>query len=93
MKRVKIKSKKSHITITESKLKQIKWDATKEATDKACLVLLAAAVDVLKLDEDQIIKVMETTTRYVNYLDDHLVKIEDVRKTLEKAGISIRGWV
>ena len=92
MKRAKPKKKKSHITISESKLKQIKWDATKEATDKACLVLLAAAVDVLNLDEDQIVKVMETTSRYVKYLDKHLVKIGDVQKTLEKSGITLKGW-
>lgn len=93
MKRVKTKKKKPHITMTQSKVKQMKMDATKEATDKACLVLLAAAVDVLKLDEDQIVEVMETTSRYVRYLDKHLVKIVDVQKTLEKSGISLKGWV
>ena len=93
MKRVKPKNKKPHITMTQSKVKQMKIDATKEATDKACLVLLAAAVDVLKLEEDQIVEVMETTSRYVRYLDKHLVKIVDVQKTLEKSGISLKGWV
>lgn len=93
MKRAKPKNKKPHVTLTQAKVKQMKVDATKEATDKACLVLLAAAVDVLKLDEDQIVKVMETTTRYVKYLDNHLVKIADVQKTLEKSGISLKGWV
>ena len=93
MKRAKPKNKKPHVTLTQSKVKQMKMDATKEATDKACLVLLAAAVDVLKLDEDQIVKVMETTSRYIKYLDKHLVKIADVQKTLEKSGVSLRGWI
>lgn len=94
MKRAKPKKKKSHITIPESKLNRIKYEVTKDATDRACLILLAAAADELDLDEDQIIKVMIRTDRYARSVDDHLVRMEDIRKSLEKnQGISLKGWV
>lgn len=94
MKRVKTKPKKPHITITQSKLEKIKYEVTKDATDRACLILLTAAADELGLDEDQIIKVMIRTDRYANYVDDHILRMEEVRKCLEKStGMSLKGWV
>ena len=94
MRRAKPKKKNPNVTITESKLKKIKYEVTKDATDRACLILLTAAADELGLDEDQIIKVMIRTDRYARSVDDHLVKMEDIRKSLEKnQGISLKGWV
>lgn len=94
MKRAKPKKKNPHITIPQSKLERIKYEVTKDATDRACLVLLAAAADELKLDEDQIVRVMIRTDRYANSLDDHLIRMEDIRMSLEKnQGISLKGWV
>lgn len=94
MKRAKPKKKKPHITITESKLNRIKYEVTKDATDRACLVLLAAAADELKLDEEQIMNVMIRTDRYANHIDDHVIRMEDIRKSLEKnTGLSLKGWV
>ena len=94
MKRVKTKKKKPHITITQAKLERIKYEVTKDATDRACLILLCAAADEVGLDEDQIIKVMIRTDRYARSVDDHLVRMEDIRKSLEKnQGISLKGWV
>lgn len=81
------------IQIKPKQLEQIKRQMAKEATDRACLVVLAAAVDELGLTEEQFCKVMERTDRYASYIDDHIAKIEDVRKTIEKGtGIKLTGW-
>lgn len=93
VKRVKTKPKKKQVTITATELNKIKRDITKTATDKACLILLAAATDELQLTEEQFCNIMERTDRYANYVDDHIAKMEDIRKSIEKAtGISLRGW-
>lgn len=94
MKRAKPKKKNPHITIPQSKLERIKYEVTKDATDRACLILLCAAADELKLDEDEIVRVMKTTDLYARHVDNHLVRMEDIRKSLENnAGISLKGWV
>lgn len=93
MKRVKIKKQKKQIVITETELNKIKRDITKTATDKACLILLAAATDELGLTEEQFCKVMERTDRYAGYISNHIGKMEDIRKTIQKnTGIELRGW-
>ena len=94
MKRVKIKPKNPRVTLTKSEIKKMKWDATKEATDKACLIILCAMADELDLDDEQICKVMKRTDRYTRSVKDHLVHMEDIRKSLEKnQGITLKGWV
>ena len=92
MKRTKIK-KDPKVTLSAKDLTKIKRDVTKEATDKACLVMLAAACDEFGLTEKQLCDLMERTDRYAAYIDKHLVQMEDIRKTIEKqTGIKIMGW-
>ena len=94
MKRAKIKPKpQKKITLSMTELNKIKRDITKLATDKACLILLAAAVDEFSLTEEQICNVMERTNRYAGHVDNHVAKMEDIRKSIEKqTGIMLRGW-
>lgn len=92
MKRTKIK-KNPKVTLSTKDLTKIKRDATKEATDKACLVILAAACDEFRLTEKQLCNLMERTDRYAAHIDRHLVQMEDICKTIEKqTGIKIMGW-
>lgn len=94
MKRVKTKIKKKKITLGANELNKLKRDITKDATDRACLIVLAAMVDELHIDDDQLCKVVETTNRYARYIDQHVARIEDVRKTIEKGtGIKMKGWM
>ena len=94
MKRAKIKnpdSKKYYIS--EKQLARIKQNVTKEVTDKVCLLFLVAVADEMDLDEDAVCRLMERISRYSNYLEDHLVKMEDMRKIIEKkTGIKLLGW-
>ena len=94
MKRAKIKPKNPRVTLTKSEINKMKWDATKEATDKACLIILCACADELNLDDEQLVKIMKRTDRYARSVKDHLVHMEDIRKSLEKnQGITLKGWV
>ena len=94
MKRAKPKKENPIVVIRESKLEKIKRDVSKDATDRACLVLLAAAADELKLNEDQIIDIMIRTDRYANHVNDHVVRMEDIKRSIEKStGLSLKGWI
>lgn len=94
MKRAKPKnaaSKKYYVS--EKQLNRIKEKVTKDVTDKVCLLFLVAAVDEVNLDEEGVCKLMERISRYAKHLDNHLVKMEDVRKCIEKStGIKLKGW-
>lgn len=95
MRRANPKKKKSNpsVTVTAKQLERIKRETAKAVTDKACLVVLAATVDELGLDEDQLCRIMERTDRYARYIDDHIAKMEDIKKTIEKStGIILHGW-
>lgn len=81
------------IQIKPKQIEQIKRQIAKEATERACLVMLAAVGDTLGLTEEQLCKVMECTDLYASHIDNHLVKLEDIRKAIEKnTGIVLTGW-
>ena len=92
MRRAKPKKQKQ-VTLRASDLNRLKREVTKDATDKACLILLAAMVDELHVDDEQLCRVMECTNRYASFVEDHLVQMEDIRKAIQKGtGIELRGW-
>lgn len=94
MKRAKIKnpdSKKYYIS--EKQLARIKDKVSKEITDKVCLLFLVAAVDEMQIDEEDVYKLMQRISRYAKHLDEHLIKMEDMRKSIENnTGIKLTGW-
>lgn len=94
MKRAKAKNPNSKkYYISEKQLERIKQKVSKEITDKVCLLFLVAVTDEMDLDEDGVCKLMERISRYSNYLDQHLVKMEEVRQIIEnKTGIKLSGW-
>ena len=94
MKKAKAKntaSKKYYIS--EKQLERVKQKVSKDVTDKVCLLFMVAVVDELKLDEDGVCRLMERISRYTKHIDEHLVKMEDLRKSIEKStGIQLKGW-
>ena len=94
MKRAKAKNSASKkYYLSEKQLEREKRKVTKDVTDKVCLLFLVAAVDELNLDEDGVCKLMERISRYAKHIDEHLVKMEDLRKSIEKStGIQLKGW-
>lgn len=94
MKRAKAKntaSKKYYMS--EKQLERVKWKVTKEVTDKVCLLFMVAVIDELNVDEEGVCKLMQRISRYTKNYDEHLFKMEDVRKSIEKStGIKLTGW-
>ena len=94
MKRAKAKntaSKKYYIS--EKQLERVKQKVSKDVTDKVCLLFMVAVIDEFKIDEDGVCKLMQRISRYTKNFDEHLFKMEDVRKSIEKStGIQLKGW-
>lgn len=79
--------------ISEKQLERIKQKVSKEITDKVCLLFLVAVIDEFDVDEDGVCKLMERISRYANNFEQHLFKMEDVKKSIEKStGIVLKGW-
>lgn len=93
MRRVK-KPKPDRMRISARELDHLKRDVTKSAVEKSCLLVLAAATDELNLTEDQLCAIMIRTDRYASYIDDHIIQLRDIQKSIEKnTGIKLRGWI
>ena len=94
MKKAKAKntaSKKYYIS--EKQLERIKQKVTKDVTDKVCLLFMVAVIDEFKIDEDGVCKLMQRISRYTKNFDEHLFKMEDVRRSIENStGIQLKGW-
>ena len=75
------------------RFKQPKTAVTISRKEKAMLLVLVAAVDELGLTENQLCEIATRASRYAGYIDDHLVQMEDVRKSIEKnTGVKLKGW-
>jgi hypothetical protein len=49
--------------------------------------------DEFDIDEDGVCNLMQRISRYTKNFDEHLFKMEDVRKSIEKStGIVLKGW-
>ena len=89
----RFKQPKTAVTIPRKELVEIKWQIAKETTEKASLLVLLAAIDELGLTEDQFCNIAERVSRYATYIDDHIVELEDLRKSSEKnTGVKLKGW-
>ena len=79
--------------ISEKQLERVKQKVSKDVTDKVCLLFMVAVVDEFKVDEEGVCNLMERISRYTKHIDEHLVKMEDLRKSIENStGIQLKGW-
>ena len=86
MKRVK-KPKQEKYTVSRKKLKEM----CDEQVEKAFLLMATAAADEMDLDDDKLVAIAQRAARYAGYVDDHLIRMNQVSKTLEeKTGIKWR---
>ncbi len=94
MQRVKKKKpKKQKILMGTSEIEQLKRDVSSQLTDKMGMLILAAVMDVVGLDEEQLCSIIKRTNLYAEYLSDGVVTWDDVRKAIEKGtGVSMKGW-
>lgn len=93
MKTKRVKNKRDvrvKYTLSDKQLKKIKADVTAEAVTKTGMLYLAALAE-MGWNEDQIVELFETVSRYAQYIDDHIVKINQVQEIIErKTGIVVK---
>lgn len=62
-----------------------------EQVRKAFLLMATAAADELGLDDDQLTAIASRSERYAEYIDQHVMRLDEVAKMLEKnAGVKWR---
>lgn len=79
MKRVK-KPKQNKVTLSREELRQM----CNEQVEKAFLLMATAAADELGLTDDQLTDIAERSARYAEYIDDHVLRLNEVSEILEK---------
>lgn len=79
MKRAK-KPKQEKYTLTKKQFKAM----CKEQVEKAFLLMAAAAADELDLDDDKLVAIAQRSARYAEYIDDHVVRMNEVSDILKK---------
>ena len=78
-------------TLSDKQLTKVKAEVTEEAVTKTGMLYLVALAEK-GWDEDQIVDLFETISRYTRYIDDKVLKIKEVQDVIEKhTGIVIKG--
>lgn len=78
-------------TISEKQINKIKQDVTEQAVHMTGILYLVALSE-RGWGEDEIVELFEQISRYVNYVDDKLVKMKEVQEIVErKTGIKLNG--
>lgn len=78
-------------TLSDKQLKKIKAEVTSEAVTKTGMLYLVALAEK-GWGEDDIVDLFETISRYMQYVDDKVVRIKEIQDMIErKTGITIKG--
>ena len=78
-------------TLSDKQLKKIKAEVTAEAVTKTGMLYLVALAEK-GWGEDDIVDLFETISRYMQYVDDKVVRIKEIQDMIErKTGITIKG--
>lgn len=89
----RFKSPKTAVTISRKELNKTKRQVAADVTEKAMLAVLAAAVDTVGMTDEQACKTYVMANRYARYIDEHIARLLDLQKTIEKGtGIKMKGW-
>ena len=94
MKTKRVKNKRdarAKYTLSDKQLKKIKAEVTAEAVTKTGMLYLVALAEK-GWGEDDIVDLFETISRYMQYVDDKVVRIKEIQDMIErKTGIRIKG--
>jgi len=75
--------------VSEKQMQKMREEVATRATSITGILYLSALAEK-GWTEDEIVELFETVSRYVNYIDDHLVKLEQVQEIIERrTGIKI----
>lgn len=93
MVKAKKKKAKKHVTITHKQAEDMKMEITKSVLGKINLLYLTVLADEYKFTDEQLCEVMETVTRWSTYVDDKIVRLNEVADIIEKkTGMRITRW-
>lgn len=79
MKRVK-RPKQNRVSLTRDELRSM----CNEQVEKAFLLMATAAADELGLTDDELTAIAERSARYAEYIDDHVIRLNQVSEILEQ---------
>lgn len=78
-------------TYSEGEVRRAVREAADDSVKRIILLCVVASRDMFDLDEDGVIKFMETMQRYIGYEKDGLIDLNDASKSLkEKTGIDLK---
>ena len=79
MKRAK-KPRQERLSLSRDELKSM----CNKQVEKAFLLMATAASDELGLTDDELTAIAERSSRYAEYIEDHVVRLHEVSEILEK---------
>lgn len=92
MKRAKKKDIRKKYLMSEKQLLKEKEQVVHEAVSMTGLLYLSVLAEK-GWKEKEILDLFDTVSRYVNYIDEHLVTVNQVKDTIEKhTGMKLKGW-
>ena len=78
-------------TLSDKQLDKIKAEVTKEAVTKTGMLYLASLAEK-GWDEEQIVDLFETISRYTKYTEEKVLKLKEVQEIIERrTGMTIKG--
>lgn len=78
-------------TLSDKQLNKIKAEVTSEAVVKTGMLYLVALAEK-GWNEDQIVDLFETISRYTKYIDDKMIKLKEIQEIIERrTGMTIKG--
>lgn len=80
----KNKTRRPRKEYSNKQIERLKKDSRMEGAKDALIVSVTAMADELKLDDEQIGKVATRLDRYTTYLDEHAVRIKEVKEIIER---------
>lgn len=87
------KNRSQKFYLSEKQLEKIKQGVTKEATARAMLLCVAAMTEHLHLTDDEICSTAETIDRWSGFIDQKLLKLNEVSEIIKKeTGIDFGGF-
>lgn len=79
----KKKTRRPRKEYSDKQIERLKKESRMKGAKDALIVSVTAMADELKLDDEQIGKVATRLERYTRYLDEHTVRIKEVKKIIE----------
>lgn len=94
MQRVKKKKPiKQKMVLGKSEVEKMKREVSNQLLGRMGLLIIAAVMDEVGLNDEQLGGIIERTNRYADHISSGVLTWADVRSAIEKGtGVSMKGW-